>query len=109
MGNTTAESKTKRKIEDWKQKLIDLTRRNRLLYFKRTKSSTLAISQPDAQTVFERLVIKEANWDFWFPPEEVKDTDEGFASSNSSITSEKTKEPQFPFLEEKIRSLSRTA
>jgi very-short-patch-repair endonuclease len=62
----------------------------------------LVISQPDVQTVFERLVIKEANWGFWFPPEEVKDTDEGFAPSNSSITSEKEKEPQFPFLEEKI-------
>jgi len=59
-----------RKIEEWQAKLIDLTRRNRGLYYKPTKSSTLVVSQPDAETVFDRLVVKQKGWQFWLPPEE---------------------------------------
>src|SRR3990172_13107479 len=102
MGNSTAESRTKLHIEEWKQKLIDLTRRNRLLYFKRTKSSTLVISQPDTQAVFDRLVMKEAEWEFWLPPAEEKDIDED-SPPGSSLLSEKELEPQLQSpLEEEI-------
>ncbi|MBI2487566.1 MAG: DUF4011 domain-containing protein [Deltaproteobacteria bacterium] len=93
MEKSTAESRVRRYIEEWKQKLVDLTRRNRLIYFKRTKGSTLIITQPDVQTVFERLVIKEANWEFWFPPSEEKDTDED-SILDPSNPSEKGQESQ---------------
>lgn len=57
-----------RRIEDWKQRLIDLTRRNRLLYFKPSKSASLTIAEPNAETVFDRLVVDEKPWTFWMPP-----------------------------------------
>jgi len=62
----------KRRMDEWKQKLIDPSRRNRLIYFRPSKSSTstLTISTPDAETVFNRLVVQEKSWKFWLPPAE---------------------------------------
>lgn len=57
-----------RRIEEWKQRLIDLSRRNRLIYFQWTKSSSLSVSQPNAEEVFARLVKQEKPWKFWMPP-----------------------------------------
>jgi hypothetical protein len=63
-------SPVERRVEEWKRRLIDLTRRNRLLYFSKTRRSSLTISQPDATTVFQRLVALEKPWKFWLPPPE---------------------------------------
>src|SRR3990172_2076626 len=60
-------------IEEWKSRLIDLTRRNRLLYFKHSKHGNLSVSQPDMETLFGRLVHKKRNVEFWMPPEEKTD------------------------------------
>src|SRR6266700_1231879 len=57
-----------RRIDEWKEKLIDPSRRNRLIYFRPSKSSTLTISTPTAETVFNRLVVQERSWKFWLPP-----------------------------------------
>ena len=43
------------KIEDWKTKLIDLTKRNKLLNFKQTKLSTVHLKQPDIFEIFSAL------------------------------------------------------
>ena len=58
------------RIEDWKRKLIDLTRRNRLLFFKPARSSSLKVIQPSSDEVFRRLVVEEKPWKFFMPPEE---------------------------------------
>ncbi|GEM_PF-153793 len=58
-----------RRLEEWKHRLIDLTRRNRLLHFNPSKGSTLTISAPDLTTVFEHLYDKEKIWKFWIPPD----------------------------------------
>jgi hypothetical protein len=65
-----ATSVVERRIDEWKQKLIDPSRRNRLIYFRPSKSSTLIIITPAAETVFNRLVVQEKSWKFWLPPEE---------------------------------------
>ena len=65
-----ATSVAERRIDEWKQKLIDPSRRNRLIYFRPSKSSTLTISTPDAEMVFNRLVVQEKSWKFWLPPVE---------------------------------------
>lgn len=57
-----------RRLEEWKQRLIDLTRRNRLLYFQPTKGATLTISTPDISTIFARLYDEEKIWFFYLPP-----------------------------------------
>lgn len=57
-------------IEEWKRKLIDLTRRNRLLFFGPTRTSSVKIIEPTANNVFQRLVVDERPWKFFLPPEE---------------------------------------
>ena len=59
-----------KRIEEWKHKLIDLTRRNRLLYFRKTKRSTLEIYQPNISSIFKRLFLQEKKWKFWLPPKD---------------------------------------
>jgi len=58
----------KRRVEDWKLKLIDLSRRNRLTYFRPTKRSHISIERPRMGTIFERLVVKGRSWEIWRPP-----------------------------------------
>ncbi|MCW4047392.1 MAG: DUF3320 domain-containing protein [Candidatus Bathyarchaeota archaeon] len=64
-----------RRIEDWKSRLIDLSRRNNLLYFIPSKRGSLFISRPNADTVFNRLVVRRRRLRFWYPPEEQKNQD----------------------------------
>jgi very-short-patch-repair endonuclease len=61
---------TERRIEEWKRKLIDPSRRNRLIYYRPTKSGHLTVTQPDAEAVFRRLTAQGRTWEFWLPPEE---------------------------------------
>lgn len=72
-----------RRIEEWKQRLIDLTRRNRLLYFQPTKSSSLNIHAPDFESIFEHLYKKEKTWQFWLPPLALKDLEEESEGSST--------------------------
>ena len=43
----------------WKEKLLDLSGSNRLLNFRSTKVSTIQLTLPDTQGLFERLVVSE--------------------------------------------------
>ncbi len=57
-------------VEDWKNKLIDLSHRNNLLYFRQTKRGTLPISYPNIESIFDELVMKSKTFKFYLPPEE---------------------------------------
>lgn len=46
------------KIEKWKNKLLDLGKRNRLLNYKETKRSSLHVSAPDAKPVLAAAVLR---------------------------------------------------
>ncbi len=59
-----------RRIEDWKSRLIDLSRRNNLLYFKPSKRRNLSVSSPSMERLFNRLVLRKRRIEFWYPPEE---------------------------------------
>jgi hypothetical protein len=85
-------SRGKRHIEELKLKLVDLTRRNRLLYFKPARRSTLVVSRPEAQPVFERLVVQEKAWKFWLPP--VAESEELPFTDDDEHTNEKIVEPE---------------
>ena len=63
-------AKVMRRVEDWKLKLIDLSRRNRLVQFRPTRSSNIRFERPGIEAVFERLVVKDRPWEIWQPPEE---------------------------------------
>ena len=68
MTETTPSSPMKR-VEDWKSRLIDLSRKNNLLYFRKGKRGNLPITQPDAQKIFDALVLKKNRLEFFTPQE----------------------------------------
>lgn len=59
-----------RKIATWKNKLIDLSRRNRLLNFRPTKVSTIKIIDEIPSEVFRSLVIESKSFHFLAKEEE---------------------------------------
>ncbi len=65
------------RIEEWKRKIVDLSRRNRSLYFARTKGSTLKLKKPYLSEIFEHLVNSEENWEFCMPPDAPEASKEG--------------------------------
>lgn len=54
----------------WRNNLIDLTRRNPLIFLRPTKSTYVPIARPPLQAVFDRLVRAGKKWSFWQPPVE---------------------------------------
>jgi very-short-patch-repair endonuclease len=52
------------RVERWKKKLIDLTKRNRLIGFKSTKVTTIHIVDEQSPEVFSSLVVKGKTMDF---------------------------------------------
>ncbi|TFH23728.1 DUF4011 domain-containing protein, partial [Candidatus Bathyarchaeota archaeon] len=68
MTETTLSLPMKR-VEDWKSRLIDLSRKNNLLYFHVSKHGNLPITQPDLQRIFDVLVLKKKRLEFWQPQE----------------------------------------
>ena len=63
--NLSSNSFLKLRIEDWKSRLIDLSKRNRLLYFKPSKRGSLSISHPDMVTIFNKLVLRKRKLEFF--------------------------------------------
>src|SRR5579864_7508074 len=70
------------RVEEWKRKIVDLSRRNRLLYFARTRGSTLKIKEPTLPEVFDRLVNSEKAWEFYMPPDIPEASESGNETTN---------------------------
>ena len=68
--NSASLSKVLSRVDDWRLKLIDLSRRNRLVNFRPTRSSNLEFCRPSINPFFERLVVKDKSWSIWEPPED---------------------------------------
>ena len=88
-----------KRVEDWKSRLIDLSRKNNLLYFHVSKHGNLPITQPDLQKIFDVLVLKKKRLDFWQPQEAKPETPEksevnGEDKSKEGIVEAKTLAPQ---------------
>lgn len=56
-------AKLKQQIDEWQKELVNLTRRNRLLYFKHTKSATLEITSPKPDAIWAGL--QNGGWKFY--------------------------------------------
>lgn len=96
------------KIETWKNKLLDLGRRNRLINYRDTKRSNLRIIKPDIFTLWESFVINEKPLVFPYIEDDIEDAEqpdnsvrsisnkksEEKLSSNSVITNQSLKEQQ---------------
>lgn len=63
------DDRVRAQIGSWRDHLINLSRNNRLLYFKRTKTSTLRITQPDIRQVLGEITSKRGGL-FWEPPDQ---------------------------------------
>lgn len=55
------------RIEKWKQRLLDLGKRNKLINFKETKRSNLKITQPNIYELYRLLVQEERTLSFPLP------------------------------------------
>ena len=55
------------KIEQWKKRLLDLGKRNRLINFKETKRSNVAITSPSYDILYKKLVQDEDKLRFPYP------------------------------------------
>ena len=56
--NAAIEDLRNQKFEAWRHGLLDVSRRNRLISYRRTRRSTLLILDPGPQQLYERLVQK---------------------------------------------------
>jgi hypothetical protein len=54
-----------KKVQQWEAQLIDLSLRNRLLNYKKTKSATLIVRDPDPVHVFKDLVVDRIKQGIW--------------------------------------------
>lgn len=81
----------RRRIQDWAKRLIDLSRRNRLLYYRPTKRTTLRLVAPDAIEIAETL-LAEGSWRFYEPPDEDAGGPVGSVSEALSLKSPRPRE-----------------
>lgn len=69
------QQKLEQQLKKWRDDLVNLSRRNRLLYFKHTRSASLEIQlPPSSQEIFDRLNAGGARafWEFQLPPDPPK-------------------------------------
>jgi len=74
-------------INAWREDLINLNRNNRLLYFRKTKSSTLELRQPTASDLLGRLSNGTRGVTFWEPPDDFEEDVQADGSPRSNDTS----------------------
>ena len=65
---TDVDPKMRARIEEWAKKLVDLSRRNRLLYYRAAKRTSLTFLRPDADRILART-IDGASHLFYRPPD----------------------------------------
>ena len=70
MADPASTAKVIRRVNDWKLKLIDLSRRNRLINFSPTRNYSVKIEDPTIDSIFERLVVKNRALEIRMPQDE---------------------------------------
>ena len=83
------------KYDSWKNKLLDLGKRNRLLNYRETRVSTMKIISPDCYSLWERFVQQEEPLVFPYaeefsPEAEEIDTDSNVVTNKSVPDTQKT-------------------
>src|SRR4051812_46788315 len=65
------EARVSASADNWKRKLLDLTKRNRALNFRMNKVSTIAVVDEQPAEVFRQLYLREEAMRFKAAPERV--------------------------------------
>jgi very-short-patch-repair endonuclease len=69
---TEGERRIREQVARWRDDLLDLTGRNRLLRFRHTRTSSLEIDEPGAQAILDRLLSgRSREWTVHVPEDEV--------------------------------------
>ena len=76
------------KIEIWKNKLLDLGKRNRLINYRETKRSTLSIKKPDVFALWDSLVQNDKTLEFPFYSEALKEAGAKGKKGKKSVVEE---------------------
>lgn len=71
-------------IDHWLQRLIDLSRRNRLLYFRESRRGTVRLLDPSPSELFDSLTRDDCTYRFWVPEPEQVQPDNEDADENGS-------------------------
>jgi len=71
------------KLVSCKEKLINLTRQNNLLFYKKRKSSSLIVKSDNIQSLYNDL-INETKFNFWEIPEEPAEEQDGLIKDTES-------------------------
>src|SRR4051812_24896942 len=73
---SSGEQRIRDQVAQWRDDLLDLTGRNRLLRFRHTRTSSLEIDSPGAQEILDRLLSGRARgWNVHIPDDEEGDLD----------------------------------
>lgn len=91
---TTDDERVKASIDNWKRKLLDLTKRNRALNFKVNKVSTVTIVDEQPAQVFRQLYLDENSMRFKAAPE--SDQADNETTSQSAVISPPDRQQLFP-------------
>ncbi len=85
------------KLEVWKSKLLDLSKRNRLLNYRDSKRSNLRILKPEIFDLWEDFVVNENPLEFPYFDEEESDVPNGDVKNYSEsevVTNQSVKDQQ---------------
>ena len=87
------------KLDTWKNKLLDMGKRNRLLNYRDTRRSNLRIKRPDIYDLWDNFVINEHPLEFPFVDENEQlrlgEESEGSTATAGSVqTNQSIKEQQ---------------
>lgn len=63
----------RKRVEEWRSRLIDLSKRNQLLNFRKNKSSTLEFREQDLDLLYGRLANENSYWKVFVPEEGKKE------------------------------------
>src|SRR5713101_5170544 len=88
-GNAGANERVSASLDNWKRKLLDLTKRNRALNFRMNKVSTIAIVDEQPAEVFRQLYIQEGAMRFKAAPDKDEQIDL-LANEQASETEDST-------------------
>ncbi len=71
------EARVREQLARWRDDLLDLTGRNRLLRFRHTKTASLELESPDAQAILDRLLDgRSREWTIHIPADDAPPADD---------------------------------
>ncbi len=95
---TDVDSILSRRFDGWTQNLLDLSKRNRLLYFKPQANTTVKIVEPDLSEIWKRLVKRSKPLSFYGLEAEADLFDDDEEEGDSDIV------PQRPLRADELRT-----